>query len=59
MPPYGACLLGSINLAKLVQNPFDDAAAIDEAALADHEFLSNLLAVGDAVGSFVDGMRQR
>ena len=23
LPPYGACLLGSINLAKLVKNPFD------------------------------------
>ena len=23
LPPYGACLLGSINLARLVQNPFD------------------------------------
>ena len=29
MPPYGACLLGSINLAKLVRNPFDDDAALD------------------------------
>src|ERR1700760_3660456 len=24
LPPYGACLLGSINLAKLVKNAFDD-----------------------------------
>ncbi|MBV9570877.1 MAG: adenosylcobalamin-dependent ribonucleoside-diphosphate reductase [Alphaproteobacteria bacterium] len=30
LPPYGACLLGSINLAKLVRNPFDDDAALDE-----------------------------
>ena len=29
MPPYGACLLGSINLAKLVRNPFEDDAALD------------------------------
>jgi ribonucleoside-diphosphate reductase alpha chain len=29
LPPYGACLLGSINLAALVQSPFTDAAAID------------------------------
>ena len=29
LPPYGACLLGSINLAALVQNPFTEAAAID------------------------------
>jgi ribonucleoside-diphosphate reductase alpha chain len=26
LPPYGACLLGSINLAKLVRDPFDDDA---------------------------------
>jgi ribonucleoside-diphosphate reductase alpha chain len=30
LPPYGACLLGSINLAKLVQNPFEADAHIDE-----------------------------
>src|ERR1700757_4350931 len=30
LPPYGACLLGSINLAKLVKHPFEDAAALDE-----------------------------
>ncbi|MBV8976587.1 MAG: adenosylcobalamin-dependent ribonucleoside-diphosphate reductase [Alphaproteobacteria bacterium] len=29
LPPYGACLLGSINLAKLVRNPFGDDAALD------------------------------
>ncbi|WP_068114328.1 adenosylcobalamin-dependent ribonucleoside-diphosphate reductase [Tropicimonas marinistellae] len=33
LPPYGACLLGSINLARLVEAPFEDAAEIDEAAL--------------------------
>ena len=33
LPPYGACLLGSINLARLVSDPFSDAAHIDEAAL--------------------------
>jgi ribonucleoside-diphosphate reductase alpha chain len=33
LPPYGACLLGSINLARLVERPFEDGAAIDEAAL--------------------------
>ncbi|MDH5798793.1 MAG: ribonucleoside-diphosphate reductase, adenosylcobalamin-dependent, partial [Paracoccaceae bacterium] len=26
LPPYGACLLGSINLARLVTDPFEDAA---------------------------------
>ncbi len=35
LPPYGACLLGSINLARLVERPFDEGAGIDEAALAD------------------------
>ncbi len=33
LPPYGACLLGSINLARLVNDPFEDAAALDEAQL--------------------------
>jgi ribonucleoside-diphosphate reductase alpha chain len=35
LPPYGACLLGSINLARLVQAPFTPEARIDEAELAD------------------------
>ena len=26
LPPYGACLLGSINLATLVFHPFEDGA---------------------------------
>ncbi|HEY2445380.1 MAG TPA: adenosylcobalamin-dependent ribonucleoside-diphosphate reductase [Rhizomicrobium sp.] len=34
LPPYGACLLGSINLAKLVRNPFADDAHVDESELA-------------------------
>ena len=29
LPPYGACLLGSINLARLVHSPFDEDAHID------------------------------
>jgi ribonucleoside-diphosphate reductase alpha chain len=33
LPPYGACLLGSINLATLVREPFTQAAHVDEAAL--------------------------
>ena len=33
LPPYGACLLGSINLASLVRNPFEQDAALDMAAL--------------------------
>ncbi|MEM9577472.1 MAG: adenosylcobalamin-dependent ribonucleoside-diphosphate reductase [Pseudomonadota bacterium] len=33
LPPYGACLLGSINLARLVKDPFESGAALDEEAL--------------------------
>jgi ribonucleoside-diphosphate reductase alpha chain len=33
LPPYGVCLLGSINLARLVERPFEEGAAIDEAKL--------------------------
>ncbi len=33
LPPYGACLLGSINLARLVPAPFEGDAALDEDAL--------------------------
>ena len=29
LPPYGACLLGSINLARLVSNPFEKNAELD------------------------------
>ncbi len=35
LPPYGACLLGSINLARLVAEPFEDAAHLDEDALQE------------------------
>ena len=35
LPPYGACLLGSINLARLVENPFEDNAKLDEELLAE------------------------
>jgi ribonucleoside-diphosphate reductase alpha chain len=35
LPPYGACLLGSINLARLVRDPFGPDAAMDEDALDD------------------------
>ncbi|HLI12263.1 MAG TPA: adenosylcobalamin-dependent ribonucleoside-diphosphate reductase [Alphaproteobacteria bacterium] len=34
LPPYGACLLGSINLAVLVRNPFEADAALDTDRLA-------------------------
>ena len=35
LPPYGACLLGSVNLARLVNNPFEENAELDQAALDD------------------------
>ena len=35
LPPYGACLLGSINLAALVQAPFTPEASIDIEALGE------------------------
>ena len=34
LPPYGACLLGSMNLARYVVDPFDETAHLDVAALA-------------------------
>ncbi|PHY12741.1 ribonucleoside-diphosphate reductase, adenosylcobalamin-dependent [Caulobacter sp. B11] len=30
LPPYGACLLGSLNLARLVDRPFESDARLDE-----------------------------
>ncbi len=33
LPPYGACLLGSINLASLIVDPFEATAHLDLAAL--------------------------
>ncbi|GAB5470510.1 MAG: adenosylcobalamin-dependent ribonucleoside-diphosphate reductase [Rhodospirillales bacterium] len=33
LPPYGACLLGSINLERLVLEPFTSRARLDEARL--------------------------
>jgi len=33
LPPYGACLLGSVNLSRLVVDPFGDDARLDEDAL--------------------------
>ncbi|MGB3554109.1 MAG: adenosylcobalamin-dependent ribonucleoside-diphosphate reductase [Jannaschia sp.] len=35
LPPYGACLLGSVNLARLVLDPFTESARLDEDALGD------------------------
>ncbi len=35
LPAYGACLLGSINLARLVERPFEPGARLDLDELAD------------------------
>nr|WP_282563351.1 adenosylcobalamin-dependent ribonucleoside-diphosphate reductase [Gymnodinialimonas phycosphaerae] len=35
LPPYGACLLGSVNLAQLVERPFEADADLDSDALGD------------------------
>ena len=50
LPPYGACLLGSINLARLVTRPFESAAALDVARLEQRvrlavRFLDNVIDV--------------
>lgn len=50
LPYYGACLLGSINLAKLVREPFTAAARLDEARLAELaelavRFLDNVIGI--------------
>jgi ribonucleoside-diphosphate reductase alpha chain len=50
LPPYGACLLGSINLARLVRNPFEDDAQIDLGELSQLvriaiRFLDNVIDV--------------
>ncbi|MFZ2003628.1 MAG: adenosylcobalamin-dependent ribonucleoside-diphosphate reductase, partial [Stellaceae bacterium] len=34
LPPYGACLLGSLNLARFVEAPFTQQARLDTAGLA-------------------------
>ncbi len=48
LPPYGACLLGSINLARLVLRPFTAEAQIDIAKLEERtrtavRFLDNVI----------------
>src|SRR6185295_249612 len=35
LPPYGACLLGSLNLTRFIDAPFTPEASLDEAALAN------------------------
>jgi len=50
LPPYGACLLGSINLARLIREPFSERASLDERRLTELvttavRFLDNVIDV--------------
>jgi ribonucleoside-diphosphate reductase alpha chain len=50
LPPYGACLLGSINLARLIDHPFTPEARLDRARLEELtavaiRFLDNVIDV--------------
>ncbi len=50
LPPYGACLLGSINLARLVEAPFTPRARLDIAGIEERvrlavRFLDNCIDV--------------
>ncbi len=48
LPPYGACMLGSINLTRLIKQPFAKQASLDENRLLDLvqvgvRFLDNII----------------
>ena len=48
LPPYGACMLGSINLTRLIKSPFEKGAQLDEARLIELvgigvRFLDNII----------------
>ena len=48
LPPYGACLLGSINLARLIEHPFTGRAGLDVIRLDERvklavRFLDNVI----------------
>jgi ribonucleoside-diphosphate reductase alpha chain len=52
LPPYGACLLGSINLAVLIEHAFTNAATLDTARLHERvriavRFLDNVIEVSN------------
>ncbi len=52
LPPYGACLLGSLNLTRFVIDPFTDKARLDMARLKDVaavaiRFLDNVVDVSN------------
>lgn len=50
LPPYGACLLGSLNLTQFIDQPFTASARLDEASLSHTaavavRFLDNIIDV--------------
>jgi ribonucleoside-diphosphate reductase alpha chain len=52
LPPYGACLLGSINLARLIEHPFTSSASLDRAKLEARvkvavRFLDNVIDISN------------
>jgi len=52
LPPFGACLLGSINLARLIEHPFTEAASLDLARLEERvklavRFLDNVIDISN------------
>ncbi len=52
LPPFGACLLGSINLASLVEHPFTNSAHIDVEKLKERvkvavRFLDNIIDISN------------
>jgi len=52
LPPYGACLLGSLNLTRFVLDPFAESARMDFAALAETasiaiRFMDNVITVSN------------
>jgi len=52
LPPYGACLLGSINLARLIDRPFTAHAGLDLARLEERvriavRFLDNVIDISN------------
>jgi ribonucleoside-diphosphate reductase alpha chain len=52
LPPYGACLLGSLNLTRFIRDPFGENAGLDDAALGDAaaiavRFMDNVIDVSN------------
>jgi ribonucleoside-diphosphate reductase alpha chain len=52
LPPYGACLLGSLNLTRFITDPFDAQVQMDEASLSETatvavRFMDNVIDVSN------------